>query len=319
MNIARRHRERTLARQLASGGAPGAGGGAGSPPGSVPQATGPHATGDGAPSAAKALESAMMVKLAADRARLKQVQSVEGKAALKAELIPEYAAWIEGLIIAADSLPEGEPQDVLTVVMLWAFDCDQLDHARYIARVVLARQIPLPAWIKRTAATAIAEEAAESALRSLRSTDPIRPDLLFQLRGFMDLVEGRDMPDEVRAKLFKAAAQVAEREIAQIDATGEAPDGRAGAVAALAELGLGWAQRAIQLHPACGASGTRDKLKRRLKKAAQEPSAQKIPAASASVPGEPAQSIAEGGSEGGTPVGQPAGEDASFPAGEPAA
>ena len=42
----------------------------------------------------------MLAKLQQDQFRLKQVQSTEGKGKLKAELLPEYAPYIEGALSA---------------------------------------------------------------------------------------------------------------------------------------------------------------------------------------------------------------------------
>lgn len=42
----------------------------------------------------------MLVKLAADRRRLKSVQSMERKAEVKRGLLPDYAPWIDGVLAA---------------------------------------------------------------------------------------------------------------------------------------------------------------------------------------------------------------------------
>ncbi|WP_269059049.1 phage terminase small subunit, partial [Ralstonia solanacearum] len=47
--------------------------------------------------------------------QLKQVQSVERKAELKRKLLPEYAAWIRG-VLDADT---GAQDEVFMTVMVW--------------------------------------------------------------------------------------------------------------------------------------------------------------------------------------------------------
>ncbi|MGS7839781.1 phage terminase small subunit, partial [Stenotrophomonas maltophilia] len=42
----------------------------------------------------------MQVRLASDRARLKQIQSTQGKAQLKVALLPSYGPYLEGVLSA---------------------------------------------------------------------------------------------------------------------------------------------------------------------------------------------------------------------------
>ena len=55
----------------------------------------------------------MLAKLQQDQFRLKQVQSTEGKAKLKAELLPEYVPYIEGVLSAG----QGAQDDVLVAAL----------------------------------------------------------------------------------------------------------------------------------------------------------------------------------------------------------
>ena len=56
----------------------------------------------------------MLLQLAEDRRRLKDVQSMEGKAELKRKLLPDYAPWVEGAIAAG----KGAQDDVLMIAQL---------------------------------------------------------------------------------------------------------------------------------------------------------------------------------------------------------
>ncbi|MEG0244012.1 MAG: phage terminase small subunit, partial [Pseudomonas sp.] len=59
-----------------------------------------------------------LAQLAQHRARLKQVQSNQGKAELKALLIPEYEPYVQGVLDAGN----GAQDEVLTTIMLWCID-----------------------------------------------------------------------------------------------------------------------------------------------------------------------------------------------------
>ena len=71
----------------------------------------------------------MLYKLAEDRRRLKQIQSVKQKIALKAEILPEYQDWIDGVLSAG----KGAQDDVLTTLLVWCIDvrlCASTTHSR---------------------------------------------------------------------------------------------------------------------------------------------------------------------------------------------
>lgn len=279
MNIFRRHRERELARQSASVPAevPSAGAGEGGAP-PVHAALPGSQPGSEAPTGQAAI---MLIKLTEDRRRLSEIQSVERKIAVKRdELLPEYAAWIEGLLAAADDLPEGQPQDVLTTIMMWRIDAGDFDGALDIAAVVLAKAIPLPSQFVRTPACAVAEQIADAII-----LDPVLAGSKRIIEAVEALTNSHDMPDEVRAKLFKAYAVIAEAELKEIDAHGEAPDGPAGHAAALIDHGLTRARRALELDQNAGVKGLIKSFESRQKK---------LPASSPATAGEGSAQPTEG-------------------------
>ncbi len=141
----------------------------------------------------------MLAKLHADRRRLKAIQSVEQKIAVKRELLPDYVPWIDG-VLSADT---GRQDDVVMNVMVWRLDTGDWDGALDIAGYALAHDMVMPDQYKRTTATVVAEELADQALRML-STDKAGEIDGTSLLYAEDLVREHDMPDEVRAKLHKA-------------------------------------------------------------------------------------------------------------------
>ncbi|WP_434629414.1 terminase endonuclease subunit [Chromobacterium sp. CV08] len=186
----------------------------------------------------------MLVKLAEDKRRLKQVQSMEGKAEVKRHVLPDYAPWVEGALEGG----KGQPDDVLMTVMTWRIDAGDYSGALDIAEYALAHGLPLPDQFSRTTATVVAEEIADAAKRA---RDGKRPFDVKVLSYTAELTAAHDMPDQVRAKLLKEAG------LAMVEA---AP------VAALEHL-----RRAQQLHGAVGVKKDIERIERHLKNSAPPP------------------------------------------------
>lgn len=137
----------------------------------------------------------MLVKLAADRTKLKQIYSVEKKAEHKRAMLPAYAPWVAGVL--ADG--RGAQDDILMTVMQWKLDADDIPGALVIARYALQYRLVTPNN-KRPTPYLLAEDVALSAERSRKAGAPVTIACLLEA---ITLVEKADMPDEVRAKLHK--------------------------------------------------------------------------------------------------------------------
>lgn len=217
------------------------------------------------PDAASSDAAIMLMRLTHDRARLKGIQSQEAKIAAKREMLPEYENWLDGLILGADALPEGQPNDVLCYAMVWHIDTGNIARALELAAVILGRKVAFPPHFKRTGGCLIAEEIAESAFEAMRDKEDFDIDLIIETQI---LVEAEDMPDEVRAKLFKAEAMLLEKRLnARLEAAGDGGvDGPAALVPALLNQATTAAQRALKLHEACGVKTLITKLERTARK-----------------------------------------------------
>lgn len=146
----------------------------------------------------------MLAKLAEDRRRLKGVQSIERKAEVKREILPEYQPWIEG-VLKGDS---GQQDDVFMTALIWTIDIGDIEAALPLAAYAIEHKLVLPDQYERTTACLIAEETAEIALKVV----PVEPVLLKAVAG---ITEAEDMPDQVRAKLHKAIGY-AQREAGEL-------------------------------------------------------------------------------------------------------
>lgn len=139
----------------------------------------------------------MLLKLAEDKRRLKDIQSIERKIEVKATLLPDYLPWIEGVLAAG----AGRQDDVLMTVFVWAIDIADFSLAIKIGTYAIEHGLTMPDQYKRDVPCVLAEEVADVALKE---TDDMRAGILPVLLAVAGLVEGKDMPDEVRAKLHKA-------------------------------------------------------------------------------------------------------------------
>ncbi|QND84648.1 Phage terminase endonuclease subunit [Chromobacterium vaccinii] len=182
----------------------------------------------------------MLLKLAEDRRRLKDIQSMEAKAELKRQLLPEYAPWVDGALSAG-----GGAQDaVLMAVMVWRIDAGDYGGAMDIAAYAIQHKLAMPDNYLRATGAVIAEEVADAAKRARDGKQPF--DLAILQRA-MALTEATDMHDQIRAKLHKELGLL----LAETDKA----------------AGLGQLQRATQLFDKVGVRKEIEKLERELKNA----------------------------------------------------
>lgn len=194
----------------------------------------------------------MLHKLATDRRRLKEVQSMELKAELKRELLPEYVPYVEGVLAAGT----GVQDDVLMTVLIWRIDAGDGRGAMEIARYAIAHQLSLPDQYQRTTSTLIAEEFADAAKRARDGGCPVDA---IALKDVLELTLGQDMPDQVRAKLHKEIGLSLSLSIIDQPVTAD--------VIATGNAALEHMKRAMELNDKVGIKKEIQKLERELKNA----------------------------------------------------
>jgi hypothetical protein len=203
----------------------------------------------------------MLLQLHEDRRRLHDIQSVEKKVALKRELLPAYAAWIEGALTAGRETGRAVQDEVIVNVMPWLIDVGAYEQAIIVAEHVLRFRLVMPERFKRTPACYVTEEIAEAAIAASSAGTGFSIYVLLRLE---EIVEGHDMPDEVRAKLHKAIGLELAR---QADAASPDDDTLiAGFVPATRTEALARLNRAFALNPKVGVKKQIESLERALKK-----------------------------------------------------
>ncbi|NLC37305.1 MAG: hypothetical protein GX772_12880 [Alcaligenaceae bacterium] len=182
----------------------------------------------------------MLAKLATDKRRLHEVQSIERKIDIKREILPEYDEWVVSVLDSG----RGGQDDVLTTVMIWNIDAGQYSQALDIAEYVLKHGLTLPDQYQRDVPTALVDEVSDAALAAQRQDQPMDLSLLLRLEA---MTAGLDMPDQARARLHKAIGMGAK-------AAGDLP-------AAQRHL-----ERALQLHSGAGCKRDLADVERLIKK-----------------------------------------------------
>lgn len=188
-------------------------------------------------------------QLLQDRLRLKAIQSNEGKAALKLQLLPEYIPYVEGVLQAGN----GAQDDVMTTVMIWRVDVEDYNGALDIADYVLKHKLIMPDRFERTTGCLVAEEIATAALKAQKANGSFDLSILHRT---VELTDAEDMPDQARAKLYLATGR------ATLDGITAEEPGQPGQI----QAGIDLLKRAIELHDGCGGKKDLDSAERLLKK-----------------------------------------------------
>jgi hypothetical protein len=195
-----------------------------------------------------------LAKLQQDYLRLKQVQSTEGKAELKRQLLPEYVPYVEGVLAEG----KGAQDQVLTTLMVWRMDATDFAGALDIAEYVIHHALLMPDRFERTTGTIVAEEIAEVALKAQKAGGTFDLDLLLRTE---QIAGDEDMPDQAKAKLHLALGKAYAEKVSDED-----PAENRLIVLGTLESAKTYLARAIELNTNCGGKKDLERVERLLKK-----------------------------------------------------
>jgi hypothetical protein len=196
MSLAQRQRDRILAAQtLSAATAPVSGAD------HAPAAAPPSAAGATNASPADRAAAQIVLRLTHDLRRLKQIRSIGKKIEAKREMLPEYKAWVEGILAADVGIGTGLAAEVLPTYMVWLIDIGAYAEALDLVPFVFRHDVQMPSRYQRDAATIVVEEIADAAAKAQNAGTAFPLDVLLQVE---QLTSEHDLHDEVRAKLFKA-------------------------------------------------------------------------------------------------------------------
>ena len=143
----------------------------------------------------------IQMRFTLDLRRLKEIKSVQAKIEAKREMLPDYAAWVEGWFSALEQTGEARKDEIVSTMMVWKIDTGDYAGALELAEPLISHGVPLPARYARDTATLVVEEIAEAALKALSKGEDFPLNILQQIEA---LTVKSDIHDEVNAKLFKA-------------------------------------------------------------------------------------------------------------------
>ena len=191
----------------------------------------------------------LLAALGEDEAALKRLSGNSRREAMKADLIGKYDPHVDATLAAAVDTGTAVQDEIVAMMLIWRFDIGDWERGLDIAEHMLRHGLRLPVMknFQRTPATIIAEQVAEAAL----TADKVGKDFdLKHLHRAMQLTADFDMPDQVRAKIAKAAALHILREAAKADDDADAvADGKPVAARTMA---LDLLRRAIELDKGSG-------------------------------------------------------------------
>lgn len=131
------------------------------------------------------------------RLRLKDLHSVEKKIEAKRVILPEYDAYVDGVLQARP----GTQDDVIATVLVWHIDAGNYARALQIAEYAMDSDIKPPDNYNRTLPTIVQDEVAEAILAG-----KLKGQEALQIAAqAMALTESADTPDQAKSKLYKSA------------------------------------------------------------------------------------------------------------------
>lgn len=145
-----------------------------------------------------------LLQLNSDRLRLKNMQSDQLRIEFKKQNIANHLPYVQGILAVKPQVQD----EIITEIMVWAIDIADYSLALELADYVLSSGLKLPDRFGRSEACFITEAISESFLKQLKANVEIDISILQRLELLMTderlPVDVRDMPDEVKAKLYLA-------------------------------------------------------------------------------------------------------------------
>ncbi len=245
-SLARRTKERKAAQQLAAQKAQSNGQ-------KVPVA------GDATPrkTAAQAEYDALLVVLHDDVRKISEIASIEARNPIKRDKMAQYRPWVDGVLQAGEGADSAAPDEIVATMLIWALDIGDFEFAMAIARHMLAFGLPLPERFDRSTGCYVAETLAELSLKN----DDVPHAILVEAHE-LTKADVTTIPDQARAKMFKALGRSALVQIEAHDPNAE--NAVAGQLQALQTSALAHFEQALALNSKAGVKRNITDLKKAL-------------------------------------------------------
>ena len=193
-----------------------------------------------------------LAQLHQHRLRLKDMHSVEKKIEAKRAMLPEYDAYLDGVLQAQP----GTQDNVVATAMVWHIDAGNFARGLQLAAYALASGIQPPDQYNRNLPTIVQDEVAEAILSGKLSGQ----DAMQIAAHAMALTNEADTPDQAKSKLYKAAGWAA------LGKTGTHDVDMATRTLKACKEALPLLQRAMELDTRAGVKKDIERLERRIAK-----------------------------------------------------
>lgn len=140
----------------------------------------------------------VLARLRGHEILLKGIRSKKNKIIKKREFLPEYEAYVEGVMASETGLQDA----VLPTIMVWRLDCADLVGALEVAAYVIEHDLKLPERFKRSVPTLFLEELADLT-EQVKPTEQLSLSYIDAIEEALELTNNADIPDEVHAKVYK--------------------------------------------------------------------------------------------------------------------
>lgn len=150
----------------------------------------------------------LLKRLYDDKAMLKNISSIQDKATAKAEMLPSYAAWVQGVMMGEHPV---KGDKITATILIWMLDCGQLDAALPLAQFAINNDLISSDDYQRPIRTIIPEEYAARMMGGYTvNKETVETLIEWATAKNDDGLHTYNMPDQVRAKVLKAAGEWAE-------------------------------------------------------------------------------------------------------------
>lgn len=147
----------------------------------------------------------LLKQLHTDKAVLKGIFSHKDKEQAKADLLPQYAEWLQG-VLASGAIAEND--QITPTLIVWQLDCAWLDETMPLAQIAMSSQAQSPDEFQRTLPEIIVEQYAEK----------IGAGATISMENLQTVIEWagaknengqhiHNLPDVIRAKALRAAGE----------------------------------------------------------------------------------------------------------------
>ncbi|WP_048765486.1 phage terminase small subunit [Acinetobacter sp. 243_ASPC] len=188
-----------------------------------------------------------LAELKNDQNLLRGIKSEIERAQYKANLIPKYMPYVDGVLSVEDRTPLMKDH-VVTTIMVWCFDAAMFEDGLRIAEYALKHGIESPDTFNRDTASIVAEEIGNAAKAAHTAGEFFDVSILEKANS---ITASFSMHDQIRAKLYVAL-------------------GRTYLHQELYALAVNFLKRAIKHNENCGGKQELQKAERLLKKQLEE-------------------------------------------------